>query len=81
MIVRGVKIKNKLQKGIFILHNYDKIAINWMDISINGLCIFYLKMGKGWIDVFLVFVSLNNQGREKYMAIYINNIISVPIPR
>ena len=54
-----------------------------MDIGINGLCIFYLKMGKGWIDVFyfLFFVSLNNQGREKYMSIYINNIISVPIPR
>ena len=47
LIVRGVKIKNKLQKGIFILHNYDKIAINSMDIGINGLCIFYLKMGKG----------------------------------
>ena len=47
LIVRGVKIKNKLQKGIFILHSYDKIAINWMDIGIIGLCIFYLKMGKG----------------------------------
>ena len=64
------------------MHDYNKIAINLMDIGINGLCIFYLKMGKGWMEgFFLFFVSLNNQGREKYMSIYINNIISVPIPR
>ena len=47
LIVRGVNIKNKVQSGIFILHIYDKIAINSMDIGINGLCIFYQKWEKG----------------------------------
>ena len=71
LIVRGVKIKNKLQKGIFILHSYDKIAINWMDIGIIGLCIFYLKMGKGWIDGFSYYSYLSITKVERNICQFI----------